>query len=79
MQGGGLVHYRPGVLSLFRTSVSYNRAVYGGGLWLSSDVDVRLAGSSEVVGNVAEQQAGGMGCDRCYMVTADRWAPGGVG
>lgn len=62
------------MLSLLRSSVSYNHAVYGGGMGLSQDLDVRLAAGSEVVGNVADKHAGGMECLQCYMVTADRWA-----
>lgn len=73
-QGGGLAQSRQGLLRLLNSSVSYNHAVYGGGLGLSQDLDVQLADGSEVVGNVADKHAGGMECLQCYEVRASRWA-----
>ncbi|KAG2432767.1 hypothetical protein HYH02_012899 [Chlamydomonas schloesseri] len=69
--GGGLAHSRQGTLTMVRSVVTGNRAVYGAGLGLYQDLDVRLY-DSLVERNTALLHAGGMECLQCYEVYISR-------
>lgn len=60
-----------------RSVVTGNRAVYGGGLGLYQDLDVRLY-DSLIERNTALLHAGGLECLQCYEVYMSRWVAGSV-
>ncbi|GLI60388.1 hypothetical protein VaNZ11_002398 [Volvox africanus] len=69
--GGALAHSREGILDLRRSRVIYNRAMYGGGLDCSQDLEVRLSDMA-IDDNTATMHAGGLECFQCYYFNATR-------
>ncbi|GIL60525.1 hypothetical protein Vafri_15071 [Volvox africanus] len=69
--GGALAHSREGILDLRRSKVIQNRALYGGGLDCSQDLEVRLTDMA-IDDNIATMHAGGLECLQCYYFNATR-------